>query len=161
MIEETAVIIECEGDYALAETERSSICGSCSSKAACDTASLREQAEDGQDTVLRVLNPLDVQPGDRVVIGFEESALTKASLAFYAVPLAGFILFALMGQGIAQKLEVSAEPVAVLGGILGLTLGLLWLRRFAAKASQDEHYQAVVLRRAGESRVAANCNITV
>ena len=111
--------------------------------------------------MLRVLNPIGAQPGERVVVGFEEGALTKASLAFYAVPLAGFILFALLGQGIAQWLKISAEPVAVLGGILGLSLGLLWLRRFEAKVVHDKQYQAVVLRRAGESKIAVDCNLTV
>ena len=161
MIEETAVIIDCDGEYAQAETERSSACGSCSAKAACDTAALKEETNNKQEVVLRVLNPIGAQPGERVVVGFEEGALTKASLAFYAVPLAGFILFALLGQGIAQWLKISAEPVAVLGGILGLSLGLLWLRRFEDKVVHDKQYQAVVLRRAGESKIAVDCNLTV
>ncbi|HEC17075.1 MAG TPA: Fis family transcriptional regulator [Sedimenticola sp.] len=158
MIEETAVIIACEGGHARVKTERSSACNSCSVKSACDTAALKEEAADGREAVLRALNPIGAQPGERVVIGFEETAVTKASLAIYVAPLAGFILFALLGQGIGQWLGISPEPAAVLGGVLGLSLGFLWLRRFAAKAGYDEKYQAVVLRRAGESKITIDCN---
>lgn len=154
MIEETAVILECDGEYAQAQTERSSACGSCSSRSACETASLKEEADRVSDAVLQVLNPIGAQPGERIVIGFEESALTKASMAFYAVPLVSFILFALIGQWLT-----SSESIAALGGIFGLVIGLLWLHHFSNKASQDEHYQAVVLRRVNESRVNLECSI--
>lgn len=154
MIEETAVILECAGEYAQVQTERSSACGSCSSRSACETASLKEEADKAPDVVLQALNTVGAQPGERVVIGFEEEALTKASMAFYAVPLVSFILFALVGQWLA-----SSEAMAAVGGIAGLALGLLWLRYFSTKVSQDEHYQAVVLRRAGEVRVELECSI--
>jgi len=160
MIEEAALILECDGDYAEVETMRlsTSACNTCAAKPACDTAALKENTADAQDVVLRVLNPIDAQPGERVVIGFEEEALTKASMAFYVVPLVSFILFALLGQWFAMWLEISAEPVAVLGGIIGLVLGLLWLRRFAEKADKNEQYQAVILRRVDESKISVNCD---
>ncbi len=154
MIEETAVILECEGEYAQVQTERSSACGSCASRSACETASLKEEAERSPDAVLQALNPIAAKPGERVVIGFEEAALTKASMAFYAVPLASFILFALIGQWLA-----ASESAAALGGVFGLAVGLLWLRRFSTKVSQNEHYQAVVLRRVSESTVSLECSI--
>ncbi len=154
MIEETAVILECAGEYAQVQTERLSACGSCSSRSACETASLKEEPDKALDVVLQVLNPINAQPGERVVIGFEEEALTKASMAFYAVPLVTFILFALVGQWLA-----SSEGAAALGGVFGLAAGLLWLRYFAVKTSQDKHYTAVVLRRVGEVRVDLECAI--
>ena len=154
MIEEAAVILECAGEHAQVQTERASACGSCSSRTACETASLKEEADRAPDVVLQVLNPIGAQPGERVVIGFEAGALTKASMAFYAVPLVSFILFAIVGQWLT-----SSEGVAALGGVFGLVIGLLWLRYFSNRASGDEHYQAVVLRRAGEVSVDLECSI--
>ncbi len=154
MIEERAVILACDGEYAQAQTERSSACDSCSSKTACETASLKEEADRPGDAVLQVLNPIAAQPGERVVIGFEGRAMTKASMAFYAVPLVSFILFALLGQWL-----FASEGMAALGGILGLAAGLLWLRRFSARASEDEHYRAVVLRRVSEAEAGLECTI--
>ncbi len=154
MIEEAAVILECAGEYAQVQTERSSACGSCSSRTACETASLKEEADRAPDVVLQALNPIGAQPGERVVIGFEDGALTKASMAFYAVPLVCFILFAIVGQWLT-----SSEGMAALGAVFGLAVGLLWLRYFSSKASGDEHYQAVVLRRVGEVSVDLNCSI--
>ncbi len=156
MIEESAVILECAGEYAQAQTERSSACGGCSSRSACETASLKEEADRPPDAVLRVLNPIAAQPGERVVIGFEEHALVKASMALYAVPLVTFILFALLGQWLFLS-----EAMAALGGILGLAIGLLWLRYFATKVSGNEHYQAVVLRRITEAREAPECSLDI
>ena len=154
MIEETAIILECAGEYAQVQTERSSACGDCSSRSACETASLKEEAHKEPDAILQVLNPINAQPGERVVIGFEGDALTKASMAFYAVPLVSFILFAIVGQWLT-----SSEGMAALGGIFGLAVGLLWLRYFSSKASQDAHYTAVVLRRVGEISADLGCSI--
>ncbi|MFC1603235.1 SoxR reducing system RseC family protein [Pseudomonadota bacterium] len=154
MIEEPAVILECVGDYAQVQTERSSACGSCSSRSACETASLKEEGNKEPDAILQVLNPINALPGERVVIGFEEEALTKASMALYAVPLVSFILFAIIGQWLA-----SSEAMAALGGVFGLAVGLLWLRYFSAKVGQDEQYTAVVLRRVGEAKVELECSI--
>ncbi len=154
MIEETATILECEGEYAQIKTERGSACGSCSSRSACETASLKEAEDQAPDVALLALNPINAQPGERVVIGFEEGALTKASMAFYAVPLVSFILFALLGQWL-----FSSEGMAALGAVFGLAVGLLWLRYFSTKTSGDEHYQAVVLRRIDKAEAAPECTI--
>jgi sigma-E factor negative regulatory protein RseC len=159
VIEETAVILECQGEFAQAQTERSSACGGCSSRSACETGSLKESSAKESDVVLQVLNPIAAQPGERVVIGFEDEALTKASMAFYTMPLVAFILCALLGQWLAMSLQLSAEPIAALGGIVGLVLGLLGLRHFSSKVSRDEHYQATVLRRVRAARVDLECSI--
>ena len=149
MIEETAVVTASEGEFAQVETQRTTACGGCAASSACGTSVLAKLWGNRRASV-RVLNPIGASPGEQVVIGLEESALSRASFAFYMVPLLSLILFAILGQWLAGWFNISAaEPVSVLSGLLGLMVGLLWLRFYAARISHDRRHQAVILRRAG------------
>ncbi len=148
MIEETAVVTACDGEFAQVRAERHSACGGCSASGVCGTAALAKLV--GQrHFLLRVLNPLGVHPGERVVIGLQEAALARASIAAYLVPILAMILFAILGQELAVRLNFTAtEPASILGGLLGLSGGLYWLREFANRISHDKRYQSMILRRA-------------
>lgn len=153
MIEETAVITATEGAFARVETQRSTACGGCAAKSACGTSVLGKLWGNRRASV-KVLNPIDAGLGEKVIIGLEESALTRASFAFYIVPLLSLILFAIFGQWLAVWFNFTAvEPVSILGGLLGLMVGLRWLRFYTARISHDRRHQAVILRRAGTSEV--------
>jgi sigma-E factor negative regulatory protein RseC len=153
MIEEMALVISIDGSYAEIRTEEKSACGSCEARNGCATAAVSEAMEK-PPTLLRALNPIGARPGEKVVVGIEEAALNTVSMFFYAVPLAGLIIFALLGQFIAQWTGSDAgEPLSALGGVLGLVLGFVLLRRFIARVGDDQHYQVTVLRRADSPSV--------
>jgi sigma-E factor negative regulatory protein RseC len=146
MIEEQAVVISCEGDSAEVETQRKSACGDCSASGVCGTAAVT-QMFGNRRSVLRVANPIAARPGDRVVIGVEDSVITYASFISYMVPVFALILTAILSQFIAARLGVVAtEPYAILGGLFGLTFGLLLVRRFSNRINQDRRYQPAILR---------------
>lgn len=154
MIEETAVVTDCEGDYAAVRTEKKSACGSCEVREGCATATVAETMEK-EPELLRALNPIGAKPGDRVVIGIEEAALTKVSMAFYALPLVSMIVCALLGQSISQWASLDmGEPLSAVGGLLGLVVGFLILQRFVARVSGDKSYEITVLRRADVSPIS-------
>lgn len=154
MIEEMAVVADCDGEYAAVKTEKKSACGSCGARDNCATATIAETLEQ-EPELLRAFNPIGAKPGDRVVIGIEEAALTKVSMAFYALPLASMIVCALLGQFISNWAGLNmGEPLSALGGLLGLVLGFLILQRFVARVSGDKSYEITVLRRADTSPIS-------
>ena len=148
MIEETATVTASEGEFAQVETQRETACGACSAKSACGTSVLAKLFS-GRRASLRVLNPIGARPGERVIVGMDESALTRASFVFYIIPLLSLMLFAALGKWLAEQWAFAAtEPLSILGGLFGLFLGLAWLKLYAAKISHLRKHQAVILRHA-------------
>ncbi len=147
MIEESGCIVELEGDYAWVETARRSSCSSCSAKGGgCGTGALSEVLG-ARSQRLRVRNELHAENGERVLLGIEESALLRGSLAVYIVPLLALMGGALLGEALASG--VGGEWPALLGAGLGMGLALAWLRRFNHRAGANPRYQPRMLRRLG------------
>jgi len=159
VIEETVRVVAHEGAFARVETERTSTCGSCAARSACGTSAVAK-VFGARRASFKVLNPVRAGIGEQVVIGLEESALTRSSFAFYIVPLLALFLFAVLGQALATGLNFSnTEPASIVGGLLGLLIGLGWVRRYAYRISRDKRRQAVILRRADGTPPQVEVNI--
>lgn len=139
MIEETAVVDSIDGDYAVVVTQRRSSCGSCNAKGACGT-SLIGQFFPQRSAQLSLLNPVQARPGDKVVIGLNEGLLQQTSMMVYAVPLLLFLCGAILGQWLG-----GSELNSILGGLLGLSIGLIFVRLFTGK-KQLRYSEARILR---------------
>ncbi len=144
MIEESARVVDTEGEYAWVETERRSSCGSCSAKG-CGTGALSKILGRRQQR-LKVLNPIDAKPGDDVVLGIREQALLKGSIAVYIVPLLTLLAGALLGEGLAPQWGSDSEALSLLFGLLGLAAGFYWLHRYNRGLAGDARFMAVILR---------------
>jgi len=149
MIEETATVVERSDGFAWVETQRRSTCSACSANKGCGTGVLSRVL--GQRTArMKALNPIDAQIGDQVVVGMQEAALIRGSLAVYLAPLSSMLLLAMVGQSLAGQLGLdNPEPMTIVFGATGLVLGGAWLRRFTRRIRNDERYQPVILRREG------------
>ncbi len=153
MIEETALILNCDGKYADIETKPQDSCGGCAASSACGTG-VFSKVFGNRKTVVRIVNSIKAKPGDQVVIGLQESALSRVSVVFYMVPIISMIVFALLGQGVAIKLGyILHDPFAILGGGIGLFIGLWYVRKFSKKVQADSRYQPVMLRYATSEKV--------
>jgi sigma-E factor negative regulatory protein RseC len=153
MIEEQAVVISSEGAFARVEARRSNVCGPCGSKSVCGVSALAKLFGKRRGS-LRVRNPIGAGPGDRVVVGLDESVLTTGSFVIYIVPLLTLVIFAVVGQWLAGVLAFeSAEPMAIAGGLLGLWLGLSAARSYTSRTGRDDRYHAVILRKESEFTV--------
>lgn len=147
MIEETGQVVACEGRFAWVETHRASTCGSCAANKGCGTATLAKVLGQRR-TRTRVLNDLPARVGDEVVIGLPEQALVRGALAVYLVPLLGLLGGGLFGAYLAERLLVErVEGFTIALGVVGLAIGIVWLRRFARRIGTDARYQPVILRR--------------
>jgi len=153
MIEERALVTSRDGQFAHVESRRETACGHCRLGSACGTSLLNKYFGYRKVSV-RALNSIDASPGDEVVVGLEESALTSTSVRFYLVPVLLLIGFAGLAQWLAERLSFTAtEPASILGGLLGLLIGLAWARRHAVRINADDRYQAVILRSASPLKI--------
>lgn len=149
MIEEQARVVAIEGDDIWIETQRRSACGQCAANKGCGTAVLG-RVLGVKRNIVRILNPSDtkVSIGDEIIVGIQEQALVRGSLAIYIVPLLMLFLFGYLGELLASQLHSSSPDIIVLFlGFFGLALGFLWVKVFSAKASNDVRYQPILLRR--------------
>ena len=159
MIEETAHVVETQGEYAWVETERRSSCGSCSAKG-CGTGAL-SKILGRRSQRLKVLNPIDAKAGDTVVLGIHEQALLKGSLAVYIVPLLAMLGGALLGEGLAPQWGSDSEAMSLLFGLFGLAAGFFWLHRYNRRLSRDERFMAVILRAAPVHATVHNISVNL
>jgi sigma-E factor negative regulatory protein RseC len=145
MIEETAQVLRSDGEYAWVETQRRSSCGSCAAKQGCGTGAL-SQVLGAKTQQMKVRNPVAAKPGDEVVLGIEEGALIRGSLAVYLLPLVTMLMAGLLGQWLAPQWLLDSETLGMVFAIAGLFGGLLWLRGFNRRAGGDPRYMAEILR---------------
>ena len=74
-------------------------------------------------------------------------ALARASFQTCTLPMLSLFLFAAGGEWLSGYLGFAAtELYSIFGGLLGLSLGLAYLRVYAARPGSRRHHQAVILR---------------
>ncbi len=149
MIEEHAQVVAFEGEDIWVETQRRSACGQCAANKGCGTATLAKVLGNKRNRV-RVLNPkaTKVSIGDEIVVGIEEQALVRGSLAIYIAPLLALFLFGLLGDVLATQFNMAQPDILVIiFGLFGLGLGFAWVKRFTRVISDDSRYQPVLLHR--------------
>ncbi len=153
MIEESAHVLSCKGEFAYLETKPQSSCGGCASSGVCGTG-VFSKVFGNKKTAVRVVNSIHAKPGDLVIIGLQESALSKISLVFYMVPIVSMILLSALGQWLATTFGITPPDLfAILGGVVGFMVGFVFVRLFAKRVQDDSSYQPVMLRLATSERV--------
>ena len=134
MIETPALVTRLEGDTAWVASRAPTSCGACGGKG-CGS-SLFSRFWHPEAPEYRVDNPIGAMAGESVVVGLPDGVLWRAALASYGLPLA----MLLCGAGLGDALL--GEPGAIGGGLLGLALATVWLRRHRGPQSTP-----VILRR--------------
>jgi sigma-E factor negative regulatory protein RseC len=140
MIEQEASVVGLSGDDARGAIQRQTACGGCAAKTGCGTSVVASLFPQRQQT-LRLPNTQQARVGDRILVGLPETALQRASLLLYGIPLVLLLCGAVLGQ-----IWAGTEPMAILGGLSGVTLGLLLVRRLTRHARMAS-MQPVMLRR--------------
>lgn len=148
MVETEAVVIARDGDRIQVEAAASGGgCGKCQTSGGCGGGRSLLGIRPGA-TRLEVAADLDVQPGDRVLVGLPDSGFLRASAALYMVPLAGMFAGAGLAQWLGQQLALaSVDVLTLLGGMAGLGAGFAWQRGFGRRFSADPAHRPRLLRK--------------
>jgi sigma-E factor negative regulatory protein RseC len=146
LIEETATVVAIGNDGTWVETQRKSACGQCAAKKGCGTSVL-ENIFGNKRNRLKVINNIPVSVGDQVVIGLEEQALVRGSLAVYATPIIAMLVLGYLGDWLSLHYAVgNREIMSIIFALAGLFLGFRMLRQFSDSIRNDKRYQPVVIR---------------
>lgn len=146
MIEQTATVLAVADGAALIEVPRVSSCSACGKGSQCGTSLIARLFGTNGSTRLRVRDPLGVQPGERVVVGIQDSLLVQASLVAYLLPLPFLIIGAALGEQAGW-----GDPGSVLTGLLGLAAGLLLSGLITGGSGARARFRPRLLRRVGQS----------
>ncbi|MEE9343012.1 MAG: SoxR reducing system RseC family protein [Gammaproteobacteria bacterium] len=147
MLEEKAQVVRVENNRTWVKTQRESSCSSCAVNKGCGTSVL-SKVIGARQTEIEVLTNDNYKLGDHVVIGIDESALVKGSLAVYLLPLLTLFIGAFVGNWMANiGLTVNSDLSAIVCGAVGFMSGLFWLKRFTRRIQSDKTYQPVILSR--------------
>jgi len=156
MLEEKAIIVKTEQEYAWVETQRKSSCGTCNVNKGCGTTVL-QKVVGNKRTLLKVLNQDQYQVGDTVVLGLQDNALIKGSLLMYGLPLLFMFGFAILGAGVFFLYESPyTEGAKIIFSLTGLAAGFLTISRKNSDINRNKDFQAVILRRLDSSAQEIN-----
>lgn len=127
LIEETATVVERDGDYVLVESLDGVGCSSCSAGSRCGTGMLSGILGKRRN-LLRIPDHLGLQVGEQVILGTVPGQLVKAAVITYLLPLLAMVMSAIGASGL--DIDDSGVMLAALGGLmLGFLLVQLISRR--------------------------------
>ena len=117
MITEQAIVTRCTGKQVELELQRGSACGQCELNRGCGTGALgRLLGKRSKPLIIETEHVL--KPGDRLQLGLSESALVKASLTIYGLPLLGMV-----AAGLLASFAVLSEALVALVAGVGFIVG--------------------------------------
>lgn len=143
MIEEQGTVVDVSEGRAWVETRRLSACSSCSAKGGCGSGMLSDYLGKRLSR-FQALDAVGVQVGDAVVVGLPAASLVQGALVIYLLPLLGLLLLPLL---LHWRWPQLAEPVSLLGAVLGFLAGLGLVHLFSRRVSDSPRFQPMILRR--------------
>jgi len=159
LIEEEGIVLAVNPSTVLVETQRRSVCGQCAANKGCGT-SLLQKAVGKKRTVIPVVKTFQVTEGERVVIGVDESALVKGSIALYGLPLLVMVVFGIAGEMLSTYLGLPyKDGVSIVSALLGFFLSIIAIRRFSQSIADNSKYQPVLLRQTKTINIEPNSKI--
>ena len=146
MIEERAVILSLEtpptqvNSIATLEIERKTACGLCGQTRGCGN-SIWGKLFAHKSSAFKANNSINAAVGQSVIVGINEQAVLKSALLLYTLPLGTMLLSAML----ATQLQDS-NLSAMIGALIGLALGLLWVKGYTASSQYFLLQQPEILR---------------
>ena len=142
MIEENATVVSATAGRVLIESFRTSACGQCQARNSCGQKAISEWAS-SKMTQLEIENPnsINVEAGDKVVVGIDEGSFLKASALMYLLPLVMMLLL-----GSLAKLWIGTGVSTITFSFVGLVIGFVGARLLSRQLEKRCQYKPVLLR---------------
>ena len=99
MIEETARVIDIEGDQLVLQAQTKTACNACEVKQGCGTSVL-SKVVGRKFTRFHATNTVNANIGDEVIVGLHEDAMLMGSVMVYLLPLLALIIAAVVADSL-------------------------------------------------------------
>lgn len=139
MIETEASVLSVEPGHAWVAPRPHSPCGQCDPVHGCRSLQLARMFV-LREPRFRVLDPLGVAPGDKVMIAVPEKSLLRSAFLLYLLP----VLALMLGAGLASPW---GEPAAVTAGVVALLLCFGLVRLMGRRLAANLRFQPHIARR--------------
>jgi sigma-E factor negative regulatory protein RseC len=133
MMTESGIIEKISNQKALVRIQKTSACDRCGCRDSCGVLSDNKRE-------IEVKNDLKASVGDVVEISIPERQLMKLSMIVYLTPILALVLGAVLGGMLAEKLDMSSEPMALLCGAVSLVVAFVGVKRFGRQPEVVEKY---------------------
>jgi len=131
MISEQAIVTRRDGKRVELELQRGSACGQCELSQGCGTGALgRLLGKRSKPLVIET--DRDLKPGDRLQLGLSESALVRASLTVYGLPLLGMVV-----AGLIASFAIESDVLIALAACTGFIGGYKFARYLSHPLEHD------------------------
>lgn len=131
--QQEGIVLEVSGRMAKVKTSRHNDCENCGS---CPGNSA---------IVLEAGNPLEAQPGQRVLVEVKEVNMLKAAFVVYILPLiaafTGVVLVALAAEKFAQPVVI----FQIFGGVAAFIVAVGYVKYYDCSARSDEKMQPIIV----------------
>ena len=144
MIEEKAVVISSNAQYAWVSPVQSPKCSGCTSASSCSTSFLSTILERKSQRTVRIDNLDNVSAGDHVIVGIHSVNLVWSTMLAYLLPIICLLIFALIGH------VFFSEVVSIFLGFFGLFFGLVAANKTASNAAVCAKLVPVMLAKTNE-----------
>ncbi|MGV6826391.1 MAG: SoxR reducing system RseC family protein [bacterium] len=122
-------------------------CGSCGSQSHCAGSALASIFPNRQRP-LEISSDLDLEAGDSVTVGIEESLALRLALQAYLLPIVLLIVGAITGHWISHFIFGAAhETIVILAGLIGMVLGFVVARRVSNKTLGGADSRIVIIKK--------------
>lgn len=145
MIEETAVVVEVNGDLVTVESEIKSACSSCQQVSSCGSGQVAK-AFPSKKVQYHIASDKPLSVGDRVVIGLSESLILSAAWQVYLLPLFGLILGGTLGQLILVEQLGLHELIGLTLSVLGGFAGFKFAKRMQCQQGNEQNWRPQLLK---------------
>jgi len=142
MIEEQAIVIKASKESVTLEVVRSKPCGLCGQVKGCGN-SIWGKIFSHQSGHIETRNNLNAKLGDIVILGIDETLMLKSSLMLYGVPLLLMFLGMVITNSFAKEMT---ELYTLVGAVLGLSLGVVMIKRVINEKMQMFYNEAQLIR---------------
>ncbi|ORU92767.1 MAG: hypothetical protein A6F72_05395 [Cycloclasticus sp. symbiont of Poecilosclerida sp. N] len=146
MIEETAIVQAVDERSIKVLTTQRSGCHKCSESSLCSTSILSRFFAD-KEIELTLFTDLSLKVGDKVLLGIEEKVLMRLTFLIYFIPLCALFVFAILGEFIAQKLNIDTELLTILFAMTGFSCCYFFVKWFIKNYVGVRKIQPTVLKK--------------